>query len=406
MSTTAARVTLDDVRAAREVLAGVVRPTPLEFSRALSDRVGGPVHLKCENLQRAGSFKIRGAYTRMSRLTPQEKARGVVAASAGNHAQGVALAAQLLGLTATVFMPTVAPIPKLLATRGYGARVELIGLTIDDALVRARQYMQETGAVLIHPFDHADIVAGQGTVGLEILEECPDVRTVVVCTGGGGLLGGIAAAVKGLRPDVTVVGVQAQRAAAYPPSLAAGHPVPLERMSTMADGIAVGCPGEVPFQLVRDLVDRVTTVDEDALSRALLFLLERAKLVVEPAGAAGVAAVLADPRAYEPPVVAVLSGGNIDPLLMLRVIRHGMVAAGRYLQFRLRVPDTPGSLAALLAVLAGTDANVMEIEHVRTGSQLHVDEVEVGLQLETKGHDHAEAVLATLRGAGYAPLFG
>jgi threonine dehydratase len=388
------------------VLAGVVRPTPLEFSRALSDRVGGPVHLKCENLQRAGSFKIRGAYTRMSRLTPQEKARGVVAASAGNHAQGVALAAQLLGLTATVFMPTVAPIPKLLATRGYGARVELIGLTIDDALVRARQYMQETGAVLIHPFDHADIVAGQGTVGLEILEECPDVRTVVVCTGGGGLLGGIAAAVKGLRPDVTVVGVQAQRAAAYPPSLAAGHPVPLERMSTMADGIAVGCPGEVPFQLVRDLVDRVTTVDEDALSRALLFLLERAKLVVEPAGAAGVAAVLADPRAYEPPVVAVLSGGNIDPLLMLRVIRHGMVAAGRYLQFRLRVPDTPGSLAALLAVLAGTDANVMEIEHVRTGSQLHVDEVEVGLQLETKGHDHAEAVLATLRGAGYAPLFG
>jgi threonine dehydratase len=239
-----------------------------------------------------------------------------------------------------------------------------------------------------------------------VLEECPDVRTVVVCTGGGGLLGGIAAAVKGLRPDVRVVGVQAQRAAAYPASLAAGRPVPLDRMSTMADGIAVGCPGEVPFQLVRDLVDDVTTVDEDALSRALLFLLERAKLVVEPAGAAGVAAVLTDPRAFEPPVVAVLSGGNIDPLLMLRVIRHGMVAAGRYLQFRLRVPDTPGSLAALLAVLAATDANVMEIEHVRTGSQLHVDEVEVALQLETKGHDHAEAVLATLRGAGYSPLFG
>jgi threonine dehydratase len=406
MSTTTSPVTLDDVRAAREVLAGVVRPTPLEYSRALSERVGGPVHLKCENLQRAGSFKIRGAYTRMSRLSPEEKARGVVAASAGNHAQGVALAAQLLGLTATVFMPTVAPIPKLLATRGYGARVELIGLTIDDALLRARQYAAETGAVLIHPFDHADIVAGQGTVGLEVLEECPDVRTVVVCTGGGGLLGGIAAAVKGLRPDVRVVGVQAQRAAAYPASLAAGRPVPLDRMSTMADGIAVGCPGDVPFQLVRDLVDDITTVDEDALSRALLFLLERAKMVVEPAGAAGVAAVLTDPRAFEPPVVVVLSGGNIDPLLMLRVIRHGMVAAGRYLQFRLRVADTPGSLAALLAVLAGTDANVMEIEHVRTGSQLHVDEVEVALQLETKGHDHAEAVLATLRGAGYSPLFG
>ena len=406
MSTTTSPVTLDDVRAAREVLAGVVRPTPLEYSRALSERVGGPVHLKCENLQRAGSFKIRGAYTRMCRLSPEEKARGVVAASAGNHAQGVALAAQLLGLTATVFMPTIAPIPKLLATRGYGAQVELIGLTIDDALVSARQFAQETGAVLIHPFDHADIVAGQGTVGLEVLEECPDVRTVVVCTGGGGLLGGIAAAVKELRPDVRVVGVQAQRAAAYPASLAAGRPVPLERMTTMADGIAVGCPGEVPFQLVRDLVDDITTVDEDDLSRALLFLLERAKMVVEPAGAAGVAAVLNDPRAFEPPVVVVLSGGNIDPLLMLRVIRHGMVAAGRYLQFRLRVPDTPGSLAGLLAVLADADANVMEIEHVRTGSQLHVDEVEVALQLETKGHDHAEAVLATLRSAGYAPLFG
>jgi len=406
MSTTTQRVTLDDVRAARDLLAGVVRPTPLEYSRALSDRVGGPVHLKCENLQRAGSFKIRGAYTRMCRLSAQEKARGVVAASAGNHAQGVALAAQLLGISSTVFMPTSAPIPKLLATRGYGAHVELIGLSVDDALVRARQYAAETGAVLIHPFDHADIVAGQGTVGLEVLEECPDVQTVLVCTGGGGLLAGIATAIKGIRPDVRIVGVQAERAAAYPASLAAGRPVPLERMSTMADGIAVGCPGEVPYALVEALVDEVRTVDEDALSRALLFLLERAKLVVEPAGAAGVAAVLDDPRAFEPPVVAVLSGGNIDPLLMLRVIRHGMVAAGRYLQFRLRVPDTPGSLAALLAVLAGTDANVLEIEHVRTGSQLHVDEVEVALQLETKGHEHAESVLATLRAAGYAPLFG
>jgi threonine dehydratase len=406
MSTTTQRVTLDDVRAARDLLAGVVRPTPLEYSRALSDRVGGPVHLKCENLQRAGSFKIRGAYTRMCRLSAQEKARGVVAASAGNHAQGVALAAQLLGISATVFMPTSAPIPKLLATRGYGADVELIGLSVDDALVRARQYAAETGAVLIHPFDHADIVAGQGTVGLEVLEECPDVQTVLVCTGGGGLLAGIATAIKGIRPDVRIVGVQAERAAAYPASLAAGRPVPLERMSTMADGIAVGCPGEVPYALVEALVDEVRTVDEDALSRALLFLLERAKLVVEPAGAAGVAAVLDDPRAFDPPVVAVLSGGNIDPLLMLRVIRHGMVAAGRYLQFRLRVPDTPGSLAALLAVLAGADANVLEIEHVRTGSQLHVDEVEVALQLETKGHEHAESVLAALRATGYAPLFG
>ncbi|HEX3005281.1 MAG TPA: threonine ammonia-lyase [Angustibacter sp.] len=401
MASTTLPVTLDDVRAAREVLQGVVRPTPMEFSRALSERVGGPVFLKCENLQRAGSFKIRGAYTRMARLSDDEKARGVVAASAGNHAQGVALAAQLLGLRSTVFMPTGAPIPKLLATRGYGAHVELTGLTVDEALVEAKRFSEQTGAVLIHPFDHTDIVAGQGTVGLEILEECPDVRTVVVCTGGGGLLGGIATAVKGLRPDVRVVGVQAETAAAYPASIAAGHPVPLAKMATMADGIAVGCPGEVPYALVRELVDDICTVSEESLSKALLFLIERAKLVVEPAGAAGVAALLSDATAFEAPVAVVLSGGNIDPLLLLRVLRHGMAAAGRYLQFRLRVPDRPGSLAALLAVLADVDANVLEIEHVRTGAQLHVDEVEIALQLETKGHDHCEHVLATLREAGY-----
>jgi threonine dehydratase len=405
MASTTLPVTLDDVYAARDVLQGVVRPTPLEYSRALSERVGGPVHLKCENLQRAGSFKIRGAYTRMSRLSDDEKARGVVAASAGNHAQGVALAAQMLGIRSTVFMPTNAAIPKLLATRGYGADVELLGQNIDEALTAAREFSDRTGAVLIHPFDHADIVAGQGTVGLEILEECPDVRTVVVCTGGGGLLAGVATAVKGVRPDVRVVGVQAEQAAAYPASLAAGHPVPLERMATMADGIAVGCPGEVPYAIVRSLVDDIATVPEETLSRALLFLIERAKLVVEPAGAAGVAALLEAPTSFEPPVVAVLSGGNIDPLLLLRVIRHGMAAAGRYLQFRLRVPDRPGSLAKLLRVLAEADANVVEVEHVRTGVQLHVDEVEIGLQLETKGREHSESVLTTLRAAGYPLTF-
>lgn len=398
-------VTLDDVYAARDVLQGVVRPTPLEYSRALSERVGGSVHLKCENLQRAGSFKIRGAYTRMSRLSDEEKARGVVAASAGNHAQGVALAAQLLGIRSRVYMPTNAAIPKLLATKGYGAEVELLGQNIDESLMAAREFSERTGAVLIHPFDHPDIVAGQGTVGLEILQECPDVKTVVVCTGGGGLLAGVATAVKGLRPDVRVVGVQAEQAAAYPASLAAGHPVPLERMATMADGIAVGCPGEVPYAIVQSLVDRIATVPEEMLSRALLFLIERAKLVVEPAGAAGVAGLLDAPGSFEPPVVAVLSGGNIDPLLLLRVIRHGMAAAGRYLQFRLRVPDRPGSLAKLLRVLAEADANVIEVEHVRTGIQLHVDEVEIGLQLETKGREHSEAVLTTLREAGYPLTF-
>ncbi len=403
MVTPSLPVTLADIEAARVLLADVIRPTPLEFSRALSQRVGGDVHLKLENLQRAGSFKIRGAYTRIAGLSDAERARGVVAASAGNHAQGVALAAQLLGAHATVYMPAGAPIPKVQATRGYGAEVAFHGHTVDECLVAAREHAARTGAVLIHPFDHVDVVAGQGTCGLEILEQCPDVRTVLVCTGGGGLLAGIATAVKAVRPDVRVVGVQAGDAAAYPASLAAGRPVPLERMRTMADGIAVGCPGEVPFALVQALVDDVVTVDEDLLARAMLFLMERAKQVAEPAGAAGVAALLDHPTDFEPPVVAVVSGGNIDPLLLMQVLRHGMLAAGRYLQLRVRVADRPGSLARLVQVLAQTDANVLEVSHNRTGGQLGVDEVEIHVQLETKGPDHAQAVIGHLRDAGLPP---
>ena len=407
MASPSLSVTLDDVRAAQDLLSGVVRPTPLEYSRALAERVGTEVYLKCENLQRAGSFKIRGAYTRMARLSEEEKARGVVAASAGNHAQGVALAAQLLGIRAKVYMPHGAPMPKLVATRAYGADIEQVGTTIDECLVKAREWEAETGAVLIHPFDHRDIVAGQGTCGLEILQECPDVRTIVVSAGGGGLLAGIATAVKALKPDVRVIGVQAEQAAAYPLSLAAGKPVAFENMQTMADGIAVGMPGDVPYALVRDLVDSMETVSEEALSRALLFLLERAKLVVEPAGAAAVAHLLGSQgRHFDGPIVAVLSGGNIDPLLLLRIIRHGMAAAGRYLQFRVRVPDRPGSLAGLLADCAAADANVLEVEHVRTGTTIRVDEVEIGLQLETKGHEHCEDVLRTLRAKGYQLKFG
>ncbi|MEO7234464.1 MAG: threonine ammonia-lyase [Lapillicoccus sp.] len=398
-------VTIDDIRAAEKLLDGVVRPTPLEYSRALSERVGSEVFLKCENLQRAGSFKIRGAYTRMARLSAEEKARGVVAASAGNHAQGVALAAQLLGLNAKVYMPHGAPMPKISATKAYGAQVELHGQTVDDCLVAAHAWSAQTGAVLIHPFDHPDIVAGQGTCGLEILDQCPDVRTIVVSAGGGGLLAGIAAAVRAQRPDVRIVGVQAEQAAAYPASLAAGHPVPLERMSTMADGIAVGRPGVVPFAMVEELVDEILTVSEANLSRALLFLLERAKLVVEPAGAAAVAALLDHPGHLEGPVVAVLSGGNIDPLLMLRIIRHGMVAAGRYLTFAVQVPDRPGSLARLLADLAASDANVIEVRHHRSTSSLTVDECEIAVEVETKGPEHREEVLEALRRDGYRVVF-
>jgi len=395
-------VSLADVQAARRLLEGVSRTTPLEGSRVLSEAVGGPVWLKCENLQRTGSFKIRGAYVRIARLTEAERAHGVVAASAGNHAQGVALAASLLGCAATVFMPVAAPLPKIAATTAYGATVRLSGNSVDEALVAAGEFARLTGAVLIHPFDHVDVIAGQGTVGLEVLEQCPEVRTVVVCTGGGGLVSGIAVAVKALRPDVRIVAAQASGAAAFPGSLAAGHPVALPVMSTMADGIAVGCPGEVTFALVRDLVDDVVTVDDDALARALLLSLERAKMVIEPAGAAGLAAVMEAPAAFEPPVVVVLSGGNIDPLLLSKVIRHGLIAAGRFLSLRIRIPDRPGELARLLSVLAGVSANVLDVEHQRTGTGLHLDEVEVELQLETRGAVHAASVLDALTEASYA----
>ena len=394
-------VTLADIEKARELLVGVAIQTPMEESRWLSALAGGPVSLKCENLQRTGSFKARGAYVRIARLSEEERKHGVVAASAGNHAQGVALAAQLLGIKSTVFMPEGAPIPKEKATRAYGADVVFEGRYLEDALKAAKQFAAETGAVLIHPFDHADIVAGQGTVGLEILEQAPDVETVLVPTGGGGLLSGIAIAVKSLRPDVKVIGVQAEGAAAYPGSLKAGHPVALESMKTMADGIAVGLPGEITFAAVRDNVDEILTVSEDSLSRALLALLERAKMVVEPAGAAAVAALLDRPHEFRTPAVALLSGGNIDPLLLGKVIRHGMAAAGRYLNLQVCIPDVPGGLAQLLGEVSAVGANVLEVNHERISPSLHLDEVEVHLQLETRGEPHAEQVLTRLRERGY-----
>ncbi|HVF06892.1 MAG TPA: threonine ammonia-lyase [Frankiaceae bacterium] len=399
-------VSADDVRAAAALLDGVAIRTPVEESRWLSGMVGGRVAVKCENLQRTGSFKIRGAYVRIARLSDEERANGVVAASAGNHAQGVALAAAMLGARAKVYMPVGAPLPKVAATKAYGAEVELAGLTVDEALAAAQEFAEKCGSVFIHPFDHADVIAGQGTAGLELVEQVPDVKTIVVPTGGGGLVAGVAAAVKGARPDVRVVGVQAENLAAFPASIAVGHPLAAEGGATIADGIAVGLPGEVTLRHVSALVDDVLTVSDEAISRALLMCLERAKLVVEPAGAAGVAALMEEPAAFEPPVVVVLSGGNVDPLLMLRVIRHGLIAAGRYLSFRLRIPDRPGELARLLGILADAGANVLDVEHLRTGPKLHLDEVEVALQLETRGAGHCDDVLSVLRAEGYPLVFG
>ncbi|MEV8536671.1 threonine ammonia-lyase [Streptomyces sp. NPDC051211] len=396
------QVILDDVRGAQKMLSGVARMTAMEGSRHLSALTGSPVHFKCENLQRTGSFKLRGAYVRIAGLRPEQRAAGVVAASAGNHAQGVALASSLLGVRSTVFMPLGAPLPKVAATREYGAEVRLHGHVVDETLEAAQDYADRTGAVFIHPFDHRDIIAGQGTVGLEILEQCPEVRTILVGIGGGGLAAGIAVAVKALRPDVQVIGVQAAGAAAYPPSLAVGHPVSIDNPNTMADGIKVGRPGDVPFRIIDELLDDVRTVSEDALSSALLLCLERAKLVVEPAGCSPVAELLSEPERYGGgPVVAVLSGGNVDPLLLQRILRHGMAAAGRYLSLRLRVADRPGALAGLLGVLSVVDANVLDVSHVRTDPRLGLTEVEVELHLETKGPEHCTEVARALRGAGY-----
>jgi threonine dehydratase len=395
-------VTVDRIQAARLLLADVIRQTPVEYSRTLSAAHGGDVYLKCENLQRTGSFKIRGAYVRIHGLSPVDRAGGVVAASAGNHAQGVALAAATLNITSTVFMPVQVPLPKLAATRSYGATVRLVGTVIEETLAAAKAYAAETGAVFIHPFDHPDIIAGQGTVGLELLDQVPDIGTVVVPAGGGGLLSGVAVAVKSLRPDVDVVGVQAEQAAAFPPSLDRGEPVRLTEIMTMADGIAVGEPGVVSFAHVDSLVDAVVTVSEESLSRAVLLCLERAKLVVEPAGAAGVAALLQ--HRFRPPVVVLLSGGNVDPLLLLQIIQHGMTAGGRYLALRLRVPDRPGSLAVLLRLVGDLGANVLDVEHSRVGGALRLGEADVALDLETRGPEHCAQVISALHAAGYTVL--
>lgn len=396
-------LTSDRLDRATALLGPVMRRTPLVASRVLSDRTARQVWLKCENLQRTGSFKPRGAYNRIAGLTDAERARGVVAASAGNHAQGVAWAAAELGATSTVFMPVGAPLPKLVATKAYGATIHQVGATVDEALVAALDFADRTGAVLIHPFDHIDVVAGQATVGVEILDQMPDVGTIVVPTGGGGLVAGIAAAIALSGKNIRIVGVQAEQAAAWPGSLEAGMPVAVGGMSTMADGIAVGRPGAVPFAHVSELVDSVVTVSEEALSRALLLCMERAKLIVEAAGAAAVAALMDHPERFggDGPIVAVLSGGNIDPLLLTHVVAHGLRAAGRYLTVRIVIPDRPGGLVGVLGVARDAAASVVDVVHARTAGRLAMDEVEILMTLETRGPDHRAAVLSALAAAHY-----
>jgi threonine dehydratase len=399
--------TLSDFQEARERVAPVIHLTPMETSSYLEGVLGAPVFLKCENLQRTGSYKIRGAYNRISRLTDEEKARGVVAASAGNHAQGVAYAARELGIKATIFMPLGVALPKLQATKDYGADVVLRGHTVSEPLRAAAEFARTTGAVLIPPFDHFDVVAGQGTLGLEILDQRPDVETVIVPIGGGGLISGVASAMKQRAAldgrTLRIIGVQAANAAPYPVSLAAGAPTEISITPTIADGIAVARPGDLNFEIVTQFVDEVVTVTDDDTAQALLVLLERAKLVVEPAGAVGVAAILSGKVAATGTTVVILSGGNIDPLMMERVISHGLAASERYLKLRIPLPDRPGQLARTAAIVAEANANVVEVLHSRHGSGLQISQVELELHIETRGPEHAEDVLARLRDEGFEP---
>lgn len=407
---TLAGPTLADFRAARERVSAVVDITPLERSRYLTELLGVPVLLKAENLQRTGSYKIRGAYNLLAQLSKADRSRGVVAASAGNHAQGVAFAAAELGIQATIFMPLGVALPKLQATRGYGAEVVLHGHVVDETLQAAAEFSTRTGAVLIPPFDHPDIVAGQGTLALEIIEQVPDVATVIVPIGGGGLISGVASAFAQIAGElgrrVRVIGVQAENAAAYPPSLAAGRATVVPVGPTIADGIAVGRPGALNFDIIRDTVDKVVTVADDDTARALVVLLERAKLVVEPAGAVGVGAILAGSIDSDGPTVVLLSGGNIDPMVMERVISRGLAASQRYLKVNIPLPDRPGQLARIAELIAEANANVVEVLHTRHGFGLQISEVEIEIHMETRGSEHAELVLQKLRDAGYRPRIG
>lgn len=398
---------LAEFTAARTVVSKVAQETPVEVSRFLGEILGFPVTMKCENLQRTGAYKVRGAYNRMSKLSAEERERGVVAASAGNHAQGVALAAQELGIHSTIFMPIGVALPKLQATRAYSADVVLRGVVFNEALESAIEFAEKSGAIFIPPYDNHDVIAGQGTVGLEILEQVPDVETVIVPIGGGGLIAGVASAMKQSAAEsgrtIKVIGVQASNAASFPPSISAGGPTTIQVRPTIADGIAVARPGDLPFDIIAASVDEIVTVSDDDIARALLMLIERAKLVAEPAGAAGVAAILAGKIDATGPTTVIVSGGNIDPKLMERVISRGLMASGRYLHILIPLPDRPGQLARVSEIVAGQNANVIEVLHTRHGTGLQINQVQLSVDIETRGPEHSEQVLQALRDEGFEP---
>ncbi len=396
--------TIADIWRAHEFLRGQIGATPMLHSRTFSAMSGADVYLKAENLQRSGSFKIRGAINKIARLSPTERAQGVITASAGNHAQGVAIAAQSAGIPCTIVMPENATLAKVMATQGYGAQVVLQGATYDDAYAKACEMQAETGATFIPAFDDPDIIAGQGTLGLEIINEVPEADAIIVSIGGGGLISGVALAAKSLHPEVKIIGVQASGADSARRSLAAGELVTLPHVSTIADGISTKRPGALNFAIMRDYVDEIVTVDDDETGSAILLLLERCKLLVEGAGAVGIAALL-KPGLLDlvgKRVVVLLSGGNIDMNLVGRFIEYGLAAQGRVVGWHTVLPDRPGELHTFLGEIAALGVNVREVSHRRAIPLLPVQQVEVVLTVETRNRAHADHVLAALRERGYA----
>jgi threonine dehydratase len=386
--------TLAEIRAARERIDGIARVTPVFASETFSRLVGRDVQLKAEALQRTGAFKIRGAVNKVATLTESERAAGVVAASAGNHGQAVAWAARQKGIPATIFMPQDAPMAKVEATVNYGAEVELVGEDFDEALAAALEATETSGATFMHAFEDEAIIAGQGTIGLEIAEQLPELETLVVPIGGGGLASGIALALREVSPTVRVVGVQAAACAPYTGSADHGF--------TIADGIAVKQPSELTASILRETLTDIVTVTDEEISQAIVLLMERMKLVVEGAGAASLAAVLGGRVGGSGQVCALLSGGNIDPSLLISVMRHGLTLSGRYLVVRTKISDRPGSLLKLLSLVAEERVNVISVEHHREGLELPIVETEVELTLATRDPDHRDALLDTMRAWGYA----
>lgn len=396
-----AKLGVEDFECAAAIVASVAQVTPVLRSNFLSQLTGVEVLLKAENLQRTGAYKLRGAYHRMSKLTAAERKKGVVAASAGNHAQGVALAAKKLGIKATIFMPVGASLPKFEATKNYGAEVVLSGAVFGETLHAAQEYAAKKGAIFIPPYDNVDVILGQGTVGLELLDQVPDVKNVIVAIGGGGLAAGVATYLKAaLGKGVKVWGVQAENAASYVDSLKAGKPTEIKTKRTIADGIAVSKPGKIPFGLIQENIHKVVTVSDDEIAKAIVVLSERSKQVVEPAGAVGVAALMSGAIKPKGKTVVVLSGGNIDPLLMQKVIGHGLAASERYTTIVVMLPDRPGQLVKAADAVASAQGNVVEVLHTRHGKDLDISEVELRLSVETSGHEHRMRVLKALKDAG------